>query len=184
MAGNGHFCVLVQSGEVGCWGDSTYGQTGYMAELALPDMSELAEPQRNRSKPPTKFLKFDSPAKQIATSGFTSCALLEDGKLWCWGDTDAFAFEDPNEPTFHERLASKNIHPLGRRLPKPLGASTLPHSPVKLSSACTVKDFRFVSEQLCVSCEGGCSKCWGKTAEVLDVEKVQPAEPPAECLTY
>jgi hypothetical protein len=179
VAGSEHFCVLLPNGEVGCWGDSSYGQTGYMAEIASVDRPELPGPERRRRTPPAAFLKFDSPAKQLAASGFESCALLENGKLWCWGNTDALAFEDPNEQTFQERMAQKQL-PNGP-LPKPLGASTLPRSPIKLPSACNVKDFSLVSGQLCVSCAGGCSKCWGESETTLNLKK---AEPPAECLTY
>lgn len=185
VAGSEHFCVLSESGEVGCWGDSMFGQTGYMAEIvagkAATVWPELLWAERRRSTPPTAFLRFDSPAKKLAASWVTSCALLENGKLWCWGNTDALAFEDPNEPTYVGRMASEQFHPRGGRLPKPVGASTLPHSPIQVPSACQVKEFSLVSVQLCVSCEGGCSKCWGMSATNLDVEKAKPTD---DCLTY
>jgi cysteine-rich repeat protein len=181
VAGGEHFCVRVQNGEVGCWGDSSWGQTGYMAEIASEDRPELPGPERRRRLPPTTFLALESPAKQLAASGATSCALLQNGKLWCWGDTDALAFEDPAEPTFAARMESDRVHPSGARYPKPLGASTLPRSPIKLPSGCNVKDFSLVSGQLCVSCEGGCSKCWGLSQANINVKR---ATPPDECLTF
>jgi len=181
VAGTEHFCALSQNGEVGCWGDSSYGQTGYMAGVVDGDRPELPGPERRRRTPPTTFLKFDSPAKQLAASGFTSCALLESGKLWCWGDTDALAFEAPDEPTFQERMLSEHLHSSGARFPKTLQASTMPHSPIKLPSTCNVQDFSILGGQLCVSCEGGCSQCWGVSEATLNVKK---DEPPAECLTY
>jgi len=181
VAGSEHFCVLVQSGEVGCWGDSSFGQTGYMAEMMPEDRPEFGVPARARRTPPSTFLKFDSAATQLAASGFESCALLENGKLWCWGETDALAFEDPDEPTFQERMKSKHHNSSGGWLPKTLQASTMPHSPIKLPSTCNVQDFSILGGQLCVSCEGGCSKCWGVSEATLNVKK---DEPPAECLTY
>jgi len=182
VGGSEHFCALLANGEVGCWGDSSYGQTGYMAEVAATDRPDLPIwVERRRRTPPATFLKFDSPVKQLVASDVTSCVLLKNGKLWCWGDTDTFAFENPNEPTFQERMESKQPDSSGGHMPKPLGASTLPGSPIKLPSACTAKDFSLVSGQLCVTCEGGCGNCWGRSPSTLNVTK---AEPPAACLTF
>ncbi len=181
VAGSEHFCVLLENGEVGCWGDSSYGQTGYVAEVVDEDRPELPGPERRRRTPPDTFLKFDSPAKWLAASDSTTCALLANGKLWCWGDTDALAFEDPTEPTFLERMQSDRVHSSGARYPKALRASTLPRSPIQLPRACTVREVSLLSEQLCVSCEDGCSKCWGKSAATPNAKK---AAPPDECLTY
>lgn len=180
VAGSEHFCVLTRDGEVGCWGDSSFGQTGYMAELIPGTRPELGVPERNRRIPPTKFMKFDSPAKQLAASAYETCALLENGKLWCWGDTDALAFEASHEPLCIQRMETDRFH-MGRPIPKPLLASTLPHSPIQLPSACNVQDFSLVSGQLCVSCQGGCSKCWGQSDATLTIKR---AEPPPDCLTY
>jgi alpha-tubulin suppressor-like RCC1 family protein len=108
VAGSQHFCVLVEDGHVGCWGDSSYGQTGYMAEIIPGDRPDLPGPERRRNSPPTTFIKFESPAKRIAASDTATCALLANGTLRCWGQTDWFAFEDPNEPTFRERMANSS----------------------------------------------------------------------------
>jgi cysteine-rich repeat protein len=181
VAGSEHVCVLSRDGKVGCWGDSSFGQTGYMAELIPGTRPELGVPERNRRTPPVKFIELDSPAKQLAASGYETCALLENGKLWCWGDTDALAFAASDEPTCSQRMESERVDPRLGPVPKPLTASTLPHSPIKLPSACSVKDFSLVSGQLCVSCQGGCSKCWGQSDATLNVKR---AEPPSDCLTY
>ena len=182
VAGSGHVCVLLHSGEIGCWGDSTFGQTGYLAPLVLPaKWPDALLPERRLSRPPVRFSKLDSPAKQLAASDVASCALLENGKLWCWGRTDAFAFEDASEPPSFGRMATKDLRRQLRWLPRPLGASTMPRSPVKLPSGCKVKDFGLVFEQLCVSCEGGCSKCWGQSEAEPNVKAAQP---PDQCLTY
>ena len=181
VAGTGHVCVLLQNGEIGCWGDSRFGQTGDVTDVDPAAKPDLVLPERKRNAPPNTFLKFDSPAKQIAASHTESCALLENGKLWCWGNTDALAFEDPDEPTFFARMSTEQRDARGIRRFKPSGASTLPVSPIKLPDACNVKDFSLVSQQLCVQCERGCSKCWGRSQATSSATK---AAPPDECLTY
>jgi alpha-tubulin suppressor-like RCC1 family protein len=68
-----HACALIGStGVVACWGDNSNGQlgrTGMGGDLA---------PQRVE-------LPVDRKAVHIGTGSYTTCAVLDDDSLWCWG---------------------------------------------------------------------------------------------------
>ncbi len=72
-AGAGHSCALTASGGVRCWGDNTYGQLGDdsttqrltpVAVVGLPDGSIVTA---------------------LAAGNNHTCALLSDGRVYCWG---------------------------------------------------------------------------------------------------
>lgn len=72
--GSGHQCVLLKSGDVRCWGNGDQGQLGY----ENPDhIQELELPTAN--------LNLGGKASQIVAGRAHSCALMETGKVKCWG---------------------------------------------------------------------------------------------------
>lgn len=84
VAGYSHTCMLLADGEVRCWGvnafgsvgvdspriESAYGVTAYQ-DVELPARVELPLPATRLFAP---------------GSGFYSCAVLQDGALYCWGE--------------------------------------------------------------------------------------------------
>ena len=76
-AGDNHVCVILDNGDVQCWGRGNQGQLG--------------RGNTNDGSGPT-----DSPidlgtgriATKIAAGGQHTCALLDDGSIKCWGDND------------------------------------------------------------------------------------------------
>ncbi|HEY1958873.1 MAG TPA: hypothetical protein VGH28_24845 [Polyangiaceae bacterium] len=81
-AGTGNTtCVSLTDGTARCWGEGDTGQIGDGAEL-----------QNNVS--PVTVLKAASTTltnvKSVAVGGIHSCAVLNDGTVWCWGD-DTFS---------------------------------------------------------------------------------------------
>lgn len=75
-AGNGHTCVVFEDGAIRCWGASGLGQLGYGSTEAIGD-DEVPG-----SMPPVDV------GKKVTAVGAgygTTCALLEDGKIRCWG---------------------------------------------------------------------------------------------------
>ena len=69
-AGNAHTCGI-RSGQVLCWGDNAFGQLG--------DGS-----RQSRTRPgPVRGLP--APATQLASGAVSTCALLANGKVYCWG---------------------------------------------------------------------------------------------------
>ena len=70
-------CALMDTGQVRCWGDNSNGQLGLGRTDAIGD-DEL----------PSSVSAVDLPERaiQIATGNSYACALLESGKLLCWGN--------------------------------------------------------------------------------------------------
>jgi alpha-tubulin suppressor-like RCC1 family protein len=74
VKGGGHACVVASDGGVWCWGANSDGQLGT----------------------PTRLLGSDVPLKvpglsgvvQISLGDLASCALLDNGQVYCWGSDD------------------------------------------------------------------------------------------------
>jgi alpha-tubulin suppressor-like RCC1 family protein len=73
-AGLYYSCALTTTGDVYCWGNNAMGQLG----LPIATTSVAI---------PTRVSGLAKPAIQIgmALQGDLSCALLDDGTVWCWG---------------------------------------------------------------------------------------------------
>ena len=72
-AGGLHACAIVQGGRVKCWGMNKYGQLG----SGTTDSASPIEPAA---------IGAGSVAIAIGAGAFHSCAVLEGGKVTCWGD--------------------------------------------------------------------------------------------------
>jgi alpha-tubulin suppressor-like RCC1 family protein len=73
-AGDEHTCALSSGGRVSCWGSGFQGQLGY------GDNSD-------RSSPPGS-VAVGEPVTQIAAGYGHTCALLERGRVRCWGSNE------------------------------------------------------------------------------------------------
>jgi alpha-tubulin suppressor-like RCC1 family protein len=76
--GGYHTCAILDNGKVRCWGDGRYGQLGYGNQKDIGDNEDPG------SAGPVKLGKG---RKAIAISaGFrNTCAILDNGKVRCWG---------------------------------------------------------------------------------------------------
>jgi alpha-tubulin suppressor-like RCC1 family protein len=63
----------METGDVLCWGDSSYGQAGN-GTFSSPIQS------------PVKVAGLGLQAVQVASGDYHTCAVLTDGSLWCWGN--------------------------------------------------------------------------------------------------
>ncbi len=68
-----HSCAITQDGTVWCWGDNRYGQLG------VGDLQQRSTPTQID---PTSL----GSVTQVLLGGRHSCALKENGSLWCWGE--------------------------------------------------------------------------------------------------
>jgi alpha-tubulin suppressor-like RCC1 family protein len=77
-AGRAHSCLVDQAdGDVLCWGSNACNDgtpCGQLGESATGDLDTAVSV-------PIVGLAID-----LATSGDTSCAVMADGRVWCWGD--------------------------------------------------------------------------------------------------
>jgi alpha-tubulin suppressor-like RCC1 family protein len=100
-AGGFHTCALLQGGEVKCWGWNLYGQLGLGDQANHGDV-----PGQMGDNLPVIDLGPGETVSAIAAGQAHSCALLQNGRVKCWGrndngllgigDTDARG-DDPGE---------------------------------------------------------------------------------------
>lgn len=82
--GNGHVCVLFVEGSVKCWGENYYGHLGLGDTMSRGNASTHMGSQ-------LPFVKMPSGTRvtKVATGAQHTCALLDNGKIKCWGSNQA-----------------------------------------------------------------------------------------------
>jgi len=93
-AGEQHTCAVLRSGAVWCWGDNGYGELGRTTEDKCRKTKEPCGLQPG----PVAGL---SSVTQVAAGWEFSCALRENGTVWCWGNNQRGALGD-GEPLEHD----------------------------------------------------------------------------------
>jgi alpha-tubulin suppressor-like RCC1 family protein len=106
VEGDSHSCVLFSDGGVWCWGDNSVGQLGSgMPSSSSTPLDAQALDGVDQGNPPT----------QISAGGDTTCALLSDGSVWCWGSNNqgqlgtGSANSSPNGPTLVPVQAASQV---------------------------------------------------------------------------
>jgi len=79
--GRSHACARRSDGSVWCWGEGNRGQLGVRVTTPCPNGASAC------SLTPVKVPGLPR-AKRIALGGDTSCALVEDDSVRCWGRND------------------------------------------------------------------------------------------------
>jgi alpha-tubulin suppressor-like RCC1 family protein len=79
--GNYHSCALLDSGDVKCWGSNLVGTLGQG-----DTMRRDGRPSTMGNNLPKVDLGAGRTAKVLAVGADHSCAILDDGRLKCWGD--------------------------------------------------------------------------------------------------
>ena len=139
-AGSAHTCAILNDGAVKCWGDNYYGQLGYgdknprgNAANSMGDNLPTVELGTNRS------------ALALSLYGSTSCALLDNFKLKCWGDNS------------YGQLGIGDVENRGDD-PGEMG-DNLPV--VDLGQDASVISVSVGQQHVCAILDSGDAKCWG-----------------------
>eukprot|EP00798_Chlamydomonas_sp_ICE-L_P025566 gene25566-11216_t len=82
VSGRGHTCALLDDGAVKCWGENGQGQLGLPFQNATGIGSK---PEQMGDNLPTVDLGTGQTAIAIAASYSTTCAILNNGSVKCWG---------------------------------------------------------------------------------------------------
>jgi alpha-tubulin suppressor-like RCC1 family protein len=84
-AGQYHTCAALSDGSLKCWGDGSYGRLGLESLWAYG----YAPGQMGDNLPAVNLGTGEQVAANITALDATSCALLRDGSVKCWGDGSA-----------------------------------------------------------------------------------------------
>lgn len=132
-AGTDHACALLQDGHVRCWGGNQHGELGLGHQEPVGDDEE---PTAQWAEVPLA-----GPAVKIDAGGDSTCALLDDGKLRCWGDN-----------TFGQ---------LGLGHKKDIGDTELPTDKNALLPLKDIKLVAMADEHACAATKSERMHCWG-----------------------
>jgi hypothetical protein len=146
--GSYHRCVLAGAGNAQCWGGNSSGQLGDGTDV-------------NRASP-VGVVGLPAPARAVVAGWSHSCALTQDGEVWCWGGNGNGQLGDG---TTSNRLAP--VQPMLRE-------STIP-GPTPGSGAVEYRhagfDHYFVTAQASeiAALDAGQAQGWTRTGETFAV---------------
>ena len=134
-AGNYYGCAVLSDGTIWCWGSNSSGKLGNGTAAPFPSSST-----------PVKVNGIPARATAVATGYGTesfghTCALLQNGTIWCWGD-------------------NRNGE-LGNGTAAP---DYLP-TPVKVSTITTATAVALGIEHSCALLGNGTISCWGNNTQ-------------------
>jgi alpha-tubulin suppressor-like RCC1 family protein len=194
IAGRRHTCVLLEGGDVRCWGYNEYGQLGY------GHVDQIGDDEVPSS---VGAVPVGGVVVQLAAGRYHTCALLDDGNVRCWGynwngqlgyghtemigDDEAPAGVDAVDVGGAvAQLAAGNSHTcallengavrcwgangagqLGHGEWNPVGDDEEPSSVAALDLGGRVVQLAAGGDHSCALLEGGAVRCWGYNGEGL-----------------
>jgi alpha-tubulin suppressor-like RCC1 family protein len=131
-------CVLLDGGEVRCWGEGGNGELGYGNKKTLGDdpdeLPSMLPPVPVGTLPQDAVLQLDAGYDHV-------CAVLQGGRLRCWGNH------------LYGKLGYKILTPIGDNEP----ASAMGDVPV----GAVVKQVSVGDQHTCALLDTGNIRCWG-----------------------
>jgi len=158
VAGENHFCTRMSDGTARCWGDNTKGSLGTTDAGTAPDGTSIGDAgAEGGTVPGTGFVVSSvvdlEGATQLSAGGTTTCALLADGGVSCWGGNDRGQLGLQSSPA----VSDSQAHPDPTSVALP---STARRVDVGARSACAV----LTNEEVW---------CWGDNSE-LEAGRTEP----------
>lgn len=140
-AGGQHTCALLETKEVRCWGQNEFGQLGYGHTDNIGDTETPAD---------EGVVDVGGLVVQVVAGGnedlSSTCALLEDGTLRCWGNN------------FRGQLGYGHTNNIGDdETPASAG-------PVLVGDGMLVEQVALGFYHTCAVLDGGTVRCWGYNA--------------------
>jgi cysteine-rich repeat protein len=136
VAGLHHTCVLLEGGDVRCWGYNGYGQLGY-GHVDIVGENEVPSS--------VNTVDVGGRAVQLAAGGRHTCALLEGGDVRCWGSNE------------YGQLGYGHTNMIGNdEVPSSVGTVDVGGRVVKIAAGLG---------HTCALLEGGDVRCWGNNED-------------------
>lgn len=135
--GRTHVCALTRAGTVRCFGQSTHGELGY------GDLETIGDDEHPYEAGDVDI--GDTPAVYVGAGIRHTCALLEDGTVKCWGDSQSGR--------------------LGYSVGEDIGDDEAPGSVGVVILGGTVEQLAVGDQHNCAVLEGGTLRCWGLNFE-------------------
>jgi alpha-tubulin suppressor-like RCC1 family protein len=129
--GGHHTCALLEGGAVRCWGRNDAGQLGYGHTRSLGDDEAISS---------SGYVPFGGRAVELVAGFAHTCALLDTGKVRCWG---------------HNGYGQ-----LGLRHTRPIGDDELPSGDVDVGGS--VQHLVAGAWHTCALLSTGAVRCWGR----------------------
>lgn len=146
-----HTCALLQDGTVKCWGRNVEGQLG--VHLDTPADARGDAPGEMEALPAVPLA---SKATAITAGRYHSCALLDDGRVQCWGRNADGELGQGNETSTATAMA----------IAPPLDAGSNGKKAIAVSAGGRlVNNAQMISySHTCAMLEDRSIKCWGNNA--------------------
>jgi len=148
-AGARHSCAVLRRGDVKCWGDDSQGQVGdgfppsggKKAGEAIEKSPQLVRRIGAQGDPDRTDEGALGPAIDVSAGAGNTCALLENGEVYCWGSA------------------------LAGQLGNGVAADVIKNSPVQVQGIDNATDISVGFLHSCATLENGEAKCWGEGSE-------------------
>jgi alpha-tubulin suppressor-like RCC1 family protein len=135
--GADHNCAILDNGKVRCWGSNSSGQLGY------PNTGEIGDDETPGSVGPVN-LGAGRTAVAISAGGSHTCAILDNGKVRCWGSNSDGQLGYPNTGNVGDDETPGSI------------------GPVKLGAGRTAVAITGGNDHTCAILDNGRVRCWGQ----------------------
>ena len=133
-------CSIMDDGSLYCWGSNTYGQLGIGTDCDSGSYLIGCNGASGISTPSPVNLPTGRTATAVATGGVHTCAILDDGSVWCWGSNTYGQLGIGNSST---------------------GTWAFSPNPVSMPSGVSSTSISMGSSHTCVVTDDGDAYCWG-----------------------
>lgn len=154
-AGDDSSCAILNGDKLKCWGSNGIGQLGLGAFGSRGD-----EPGEMGNALPFVNVGSGLTVRMVSSRFFTTCALLSNGRIKCWGSNGTLDFAS-GEHVISGQLGRSDVQFVGN-FSNEMG-NNLPF--VDLGANLTARSIEVGSAFVCAIVDSGRVKCWGNNEE-------------------